>query len=124
MVGVWKWWMLSLACVHVWCSRRRWGSKRKLWRPNFGHWYLTCATCIDLAQHKYVFAVLFTRSRCLFLDVCQMGASLIAASGKLRLLDRLLRKCHASNRRVLLFSQYTLTLDVLTQVLHGGRTHQ
>lgn len=43
------------------------------------------------------------------------GDQLIAASGKLQLLDRLLSKLKNAGSRVLLFSQYTLTLDVLEE---------
>ena len=45
------------------------------------------------------------------------GESLISASGKLSMLDRLLRHSRAEGSRVLVFSQYTLTLDVLQQFL-------
>ena len=40
---------------------------------------------------------------------------LIGGAGKLSLLDRLLKRCKAAGSRVLLFSQYTLTLDVLEE---------
>lgn len=43
------------------------------------------------------------------------GERLIAASGKLALLDRLLMRVKAQGSRVLIFSQYTLTLDVLAE---------
>ncbi len=43
------------------------------------------------------------------------GDELIASSGKLQLLDRLLLKLKAAGSRVLLFSQFTLTLDVLEE---------
>jgi SWI/SNF-related matrix-associated actin-dependent regulator of chromatin subfamily A member 5 len=43
------------------------------------------------------------------------GDTLVGASGKLQLLDRLLFKLKAAGSRVLLFSQYTLTLDVLEE---------
>jgi hypothetical protein len=43
------------------------------------------------------------------------GGGLIRASGKLHLLDRLLFRVRAQGSRVLLFSQYTLTLDVLSE---------
>lgn len=43
------------------------------------------------------------------------GASLAAASGKLALLDRLLVRKQAEGSRVLLFSQYTLALDVIEE---------
>ena len=43
------------------------------------------------------------------------GPSLIASSGKLALLDRLLVRAVAAGSRVLIFSQFTLTLDVLEQ---------
>ena len=43
------------------------------------------------------------------------GASLIESSGKLALLDRLLSRVRAEDSRILLFSQYTQTLDVLTE---------
>jgi SWI/SNF-related matrix-associated actin-dependent regulator of chromatin subfamily A member 5 len=43
------------------------------------------------------------------------GDELIASSGKLQLLDRLLVKLKAAGSRVLLFSQFTLTLDVLEE---------
>jgi SWI/SNF-related matrix-associated actin-dependent regulator of chromatin subfamily A member 5 len=48
------------------------------------------------------------------------GASLIAASGKLALLDRLLRRARAAGSRVLLFSQFTLTLDVLEEYVRDA----
>ena len=43
------------------------------------------------------------------------GMSLIQSSGKLHLLDRLLGRLRAEGSRVLLFSQFTLTLDVLAE---------
>jgi SWI/SNF-related matrix-associated actin-dependent regulator of chromatin subfamily A member 5 len=43
------------------------------------------------------------------------GDTLVGASGKLQLLDRLLFKLKAAGSRVLLFSHYTLTLDVLEE---------
>ena len=43
------------------------------------------------------------------------GTGLIQASGKLHLLDRLLFRVRAQGSRVLLFSQFTLTLDVLAE---------
>ena len=43
------------------------------------------------------------------------GAQLIESSGKLHLLDRLLSRVRASGSRVLLFSQFTMTLDVLAE---------
>jgi SWI/SNF-related matrix-associated actin-dependent regulator of chromatin subfamily A member 5 len=43
------------------------------------------------------------------------GDTLVGASGKLQLLDRLLFKLKAAGSRVLLFSQWTLTLDVLEE---------
>ncbi len=43
------------------------------------------------------------------------GDTLVGASGKLQLLDRLLLKLKAAGSRVLLFSQFTLTLDVLEE---------
>jgi hypothetical protein len=51
------------------------------------------------------------------------GAALIPASGKLGLLDRLLLAKQAEGSRVLLFSQWTLTLDVLEEYLQY-RTYQ
>ena len=44
-----------------------------------------------------------------------VGPSLIAASGKLAMLDRLLVRCKAAGSRALIFSQYTLSLDVLEE---------
>eukprot|EP00961_Rhodomonas_salina_P166086 2238024-Rhodomonas_salina.2 len=43
------------------------------------------------------------------------GKTLIESCGKLQLLDRLLTRVLAAGSRVLLFSQYTLTLDVLCE---------
>ena len=43
------------------------------------------------------------------------GDALVASSGKLQLLDRLLVQLKAAGSRVLLFSQFTLTLDVLEE---------
>jgi SWI/SNF-related matrix-associated actin-dependent regulator of chromatin subfamily A member 5 len=43
------------------------------------------------------------------------GLQLIQSSGKLQMLDRLLSRVRASGSRVLLFSQFTLTLDVLAE---------
>lgn len=43
------------------------------------------------------------------------GDQLVAASGKLQLLDRLLSKLKDAGSRVLLFSQFTHTLDVLEE---------
>ena len=45
------------------------------------------------------------------------GESLIASCGKLRMLDRLLIRLKAQGSRCLLFSQYTVTLDVLEEYL-------
>jgi SWI/SNF-related matrix-associated actin-dependent regulator of chromatin subfamily A member 5 len=42
---------------------------------------------------------------------------LVAESGKLEVLDRLLAKLHASGHRVVLFSQFTSMLDVLERLL-------
>jgi SWI/SNF-related matrix-associated actin-dependent regulator of chromatin subfamily A member 5 len=44
-----------------------------------------------------------------------VGDDLVASSGKLQLLDRLLFKLKQAGSRVLLFSQYTITLDVLEE---------
>lgn len=44
---------------------------------------------------------------------------LVAASGKLQLLDRLLARLHANGHRVVLFSQFTSMLDLLEQYLSG-----
>ena len=44
-----------------------------------------------------------------------VGTSLIEASGKLALLDRLIARLRAEGSRILLFSQYTITLDVLSE---------
>ncbi|KAH8052582.1 helicase [Aureococcus anophagefferens] len=52
------------------------------------------------------------------------GAGLVRSSGKLALLDRLLARKKAAGSRVLLFSQFTLTLDVLEEYCaahHGDR---
>ena len=52
------------------------------------------------------------------------GEALIQASGKLALLDRLLLRLKAQGSRVLVFSQYTETLEILQVVGvvgHGGR---
>ena len=48
---------------------------------------------------------------------------LVAASGKLRLLDRLLVKLHKGNHRCVLFSQFRMQLDILTDycALRGWR---
>ena len=43
------------------------------------------------------------------------GEGLLASSGKLAMLDRLLCRAKAAGSRVLIFSQYTLTLDVLEE---------
>ena len=43
------------------------------------------------------------------------GRSLVSSSGKLQLLDRLLTRVLAEGSRVLVFTQYTLTLDVLEE---------
>jgi SWI/SNF-related matrix-associated actin-dependent regulator of chromatin subfamily A member 5 len=43
------------------------------------------------------------------------GRALVAASGKLQLLDRLLTRVLGQGSRVLVFSQYTLTLDMLCE---------
>ena len=43
------------------------------------------------------------------------GVQLIESSGKLHLLDRLLSRVRTSGSRVLLFSQFTMTLDVLAE---------
>ena len=42
---------------------------------------------------------------------------LISSSGKFALLDRLLSKLHAAGHRVVLFSQFTSTLDLLEELL-------
>lgn len=43
------------------------------------------------------------------------GAALVESSGKLSVLDRVLVRCAATGSRALVFSQYTLTLDVLSE---------
>eukprot|EP00966_Prymnesium_polylepis_P070472 1637622-Prymnesium_polylepis.1 len=43
------------------------------------------------------------------------GESLVAASGKLALLDRLLTRAKTEASRALIFSQYTITLDVIEE---------
>lgn len=43
--------------------------------------------------------------------------SLIQASGKLQVMDRLLRKLHAAGHRVVIFSQFTRVLDILQDYL-------
>lgn len=45
----------------------------------------------------------------------------MAASGKLALLDRMMGRLHAEGHRVLLYSQFTRTLDVLEDWLAGRR---
>jgi SWI/SNF-related matrix-associated actin-dependent regulator of chromatin subfamily A member 5 len=47
------------------------------------------------------------------------GQALIDASGKLSLLDRLLLRKREQGSRVLIFSQFTLTLDVLEEYARG-----
>ena len=47
------------------------------------------------------------------------GPSLLASSGKLATLDRLLVRCQAAGSRALIFSQYTLSLDVLEEYVTG-----
>ena len=42
-----------------------------------------------------------------------LGEHLIEASGKLQLLDRILNYCQANQHKVLIFSQFKLTLDIL-----------
>ena len=42
-------------------------------------------------------------------------AAFVGASGKLAVLDRLLLRCRRNHSRVLLFSQFTLTLDCLEE---------
>ena len=44
---------------------------------------------------------------------------MIDASGKLSLLDRLLLRKREQGSRVLIFSQFTLTLDVLEEYARG-----
>jgi SWI/SNF-related matrix-associated actin-dependent regulator of chromatin subfamily A member 5 len=46
------------------------------------------------------------------------GEKLVASSGKLAMLDRLLVRCKGQGSRALLFSQYTLTLDVLEEYVN------
>ena len=43
------------------------------------------------------------------------GEGLVTSSGKMAMLDRLLVRCRAAGSRVLIFSQYTLSLDVLEE---------
>ncbi|KAL5269288.1 hypothetical protein ACHWQZ_G002939 [Mnemiopsis leidyi] len=43
----------------------------------------------------------------------RIGEHIVDASGKLKTLDRILRYCKSNNHRVLIFSQFTLTLDIL-----------
>jgi SWI/SNF-related matrix-associated actin-dependent regulator of chromatin subfamily A member 5 len=43
---------------------------------------------------------------------------LVAASGKLQILERLLVKLHAAGNRVVLFSQFTSMLDILEESEH------
>ncbi|KAK4752505.1 hypothetical protein SAY87_021303 [Trapa incisa] len=49
------------------------------------------------------------------------GEHLVQASGKLIILDQLLRKLHASGHRILLFAQMTHTLDILQDFLELRR---
>ncbi|CAN6460888.1 unnamed protein product [Victoria cruziana] len=49
------------------------------------------------------------------------GEHLVLASGKLIVLDKLLRRLHAGNHRVLLFAQMTRTLDILQDFLELRR---
>ncbi|XP_056174231.1 probable helicase CHR10 isoform X2 [Syzygium oleosum] len=49
------------------------------------------------------------------------GEHLVEASGKLIILDQLLRKLHSSGHRVLLFAQMTRTLDILQDYLELRR---
>ncbi|XP_056693459.1 probable helicase CHR10 isoform X1 [Spinacia oleracea] len=49
------------------------------------------------------------------------GEHLVQASGKLMILDQLLRKLHESGHRVLLFAQMTQTLDILQDYLELRR---
>jgi SNF2 family DNA or RNA helicase len=49
--------------------------------------------------------------------VDQQFAALIQASGKMVLLDKLLRKLHAGGHKVLIFSQMTRCLDIIHDYL-------
>lgn len=48
----------------------------------------------------------------------QASEDIITASGKMLMLDRLLPKLKASGHRVVMFSQYTRVLDILSDYLH------
>ena len=43
----------------------------------------------------------------------RIGEHIVEASGKLKTLDKILKYCQSNNHRVLIFSQFTLTLDIL-----------
>ena len=49
------------------------------------------------------------------------GAQLVAASGKMSILDRLLTKLKEGGHRVVLFSQFTSTLDLLEEFVSAPR---
>ena len=60
--------------------------------------------------------VLGTDTRTMQSELCSLqGDSLISTSGKLAVLDRLLNQMLAKGSRALIFSQYTLMLDVLEE---------
>ena len=51
-------------------------------------------------------------------DPMETDERLVAASSKLRLLDRLLDRLHAAGRRALVYSQFTSMLDLLGDYLN------
>jgi SWI/SNF-related matrix-associated actin-dependent regulator of chromatin subfamily A member 5 len=48
----------------------------------------------------------------------QASEDIVTASGKMMMLDRLLPKLQAAGHRVVMFSQYTRVLDILSDYLH------
>lgn len=50
-------------------------------------------------------------------DTTPCGEDIVSASGKMVILDRLLAKLKAKGHRVVLFSQYTRTLDIISDYL-------
>ena len=48
----------------------------------------------------------------------ELGEHLVKSSGKLNVLDKILRYCYEKQHRVLIFSQFSLTLDILQDYMY------
>jgi SNF2 family DNA or RNA helicase len=85
------------------------------------------ARCCQLLHSQLTTSFIFTLDLALML-LCLLpspvnpsphaGEDIVAASGKLEVLDRLLRRLQRRGHRVVLFSQFNMMLDVLEDYLN------